>query len=172
MRRRRALLSSLDPRLTKLWASGQGFCPFMSRISSCTSHTNLEGLYFDGAIPLEVRKPLKRSRQESFARAQSKNVKQKNSPIESNRPEVVQTALHAGNPLDDGPAFSGILGSQFDEGLREIKIVECVILISSPNSNLAGYYEPPGNAFPLPLLLRRRRADRPAGRPWPSGVPP
>ena len=39
--------------------------------------------------------------------------------LPSNRPEVVQTALHAGHPLENAASFHGVLGPQFDEGLRD-----------------------------------------------------
>ena len=39
--------------------------------------------------------------------------------LPSNRPEVVQTALHAGHPLENVASFLGVLGPQFDEGLRD-----------------------------------------------------
>ena len=84
------LNSDLDPRLTK--------------INGAAVRLRFLSIYGTGQLPI-------------FANLEGMEKWEQN--FLSNRPEVVQTALHAGHPLENAASFPGVLGPQFDEGLRD-----------------------------------------------------
>ena len=92
MEREGLLNSDLDPRLTKI--NGGVLLRFLP-------------IYGTGQLPI-------------LANLEGMSTKNKRPhSLPSNRPEVVQTALHAGHPLENAASFLGVLGPQFDVGLRD-----------------------------------------------------